>query len=913
MKDDDLVCFETDKTGKFALDKKENYIKKMRKHIKDDDIVSMTEVKKIEKELNEHAEHLVKITNVGIHTNQVKRIKGNLKTSDNQIPILSGTHKDHKKVDDLNIGPDVRPIMGATVGPNVALTDFIARNIIRKVAEDASDGNDCKSSEELLNKFEEYNHRRIQNGYSSRNVIIASMDIDKWFPTMKIRPMTKEVKQMIVDSEIEFKEIDYENASKYLGEKMTIEEILEEKMEDILYIEAEKMRRLEKAKYSVTNDVTSARGNDEANKAHKDCAEGRRVAHDVTPVNDENKKVEAHKDCAKEIKVTNDVTLACNDEKENEAHKECVENETVTNDVTSTSRDDKVNKAHKDCAEGKRVAYDVTPVNNDSKKVEANKDCAADFKVTNDVNPACDDEKENKAHKECVIIPPKRNPNEVEKRNMIGKMVEIMAVLGMENHVYRFENIIRKQRSGGPIGLSLTGDIADCYLIGWDKKFIKKLKALGIDLILYERFKDDITIIADSIERGSKYENGTIVVDMEKKKSDEDRSDGEVTMEIIVDIAESIDGIIKFTYDIPEKHTSGKLPILDVEVNINKKEENRVDFQFFEKPTKNKRVILENSALPANQKRTILTQEYLRRILNTKMELGEEVRRGHLNNFMLKLKNSGYGRKFRTEVLDSALSAYDKIRREDEAGTKPMYRSRDWNREERDKKKSERKFNWYNVGNKEIGYKSVLFVPITKGGKLLKVMKQREEEINKYSDERIKIVEGGGVQMKNLLVVKDPFPTQACEMRKCILCKANTKEIKFACNTNNVGYRLVCETCEEKGLKRTYEGETARSARTRGAEHMRDFKKGKDDSAMHKHKQNEHNGDEIKYRMEITKSFRDPLTRQANEAVRISSMKKNENLNSKNEFNHPPIARITVERSRKFKNKNACGTAQPSL
>ena len=167
--------------------------------------------------------------------------------------------------------------------------------------------------------------------------------------------------------------------------------------------------------------------------------------------------------------------------------------------------------------------------------------------------------------------------------------------------------------------------------------------------------------------------------------------------------------------------------------------------------------------------------------------------------------------------------------------------------------------------------------------------------------------------MKNLLVVKDPFPTQACEMRKCILCKANTKEIKFACNTNNVGYRLVCETCEEKGLKRTYEGETARSARTRGAEHMRDFKKGKDDSAMHKHKQNEHNGDEIKYRMEITKSFRDPLTRQANEAVRISSMKKNENLNSKNEFNHPPIARITVKRSRKFKNKNVFGTAQHNL
>ena len=68
------------------------------------------------------------------------------------------------------------------------------------------------------------------------------------------------------------------------------------------------------------------------------------------------------------------------------------------------------------------------------------------------------------------------------------------------------------------------------------------------------------------------------------------------------------------------------------------------------------------------------------------------------------------------------------------------------------------------------------------------------------------------------------------------------------------------------------------------------------------------------FRMEITDKFRDPLTRQANEAVRISKRKKFELLNSKNEFNHPPIARISVVRKEKTKfqkqNKNP---AQPSL
>ena len=88
-----------------------------------------------------------------------------------------------------------------------------------------------------------------------------------------------------------------------------------------------------------------------------------------------------------------------------------------------------------------------------------------------------------------------------------------------------------------------------------------------------------------------------------------------------------------------------------------------------------------------------------------------------------------------------------------------------------------------------------------------------------------------------------------------------------------MGYRLVCETCQDRGLT----------------------------------------NEEIKFRWEITKKFRDPLTTQANEAVRISSRKKSEVLNSKNEFNHPPITRITVERNKIQKSKILPTPAQPSL
>ena len=176
----------------------------------------------------------------------------------------------------------------------------------------------------------------------------------------------------------------------------------------------------------------------------------------------------------------------------------------------------------------------------------------------------------------------------------------------------------------------------------------------------------------------------------------------------------------------------------------------------------------------------------------------------------------------------------------------------------------------------------------------MKELKEREEEINKFSDERIKIVEGGGVQMKSILVQKNPFPNPKCEKKGCLICETN-KSGDIPCNSSNVGYRLDCDTCSDRGIKKVYEGETARSARVRGSEHLRDYKKGKTDSSLFKHKQNE----EMKFSMSITRKFRDPLSRQANEAVRISGRKKSELLNSKNEFNHPPITRILVEKTKK--------------
>ena len=156
----------------------------MKKDIENDEEITEKRVRSIEKKLNDIADATVNITKAGENTKQTKRIKNNIKTKDNQIPILSGTYKDHKQIDDLDEGPDLRPIMGAMVGPNVGISNFVGFEVVRKIANNADVGNVVKSTEELQNKIEEFNKTRVEKGYAKKKLIVASMDVEKWYPNV---------------------------------------------------------------------------------------------------------------------------------------------------------------------------------------------------------------------------------------------------------------------------------------------------------------------------------------------------------------------------------------------------------------------------------------------------------------------------------------------------------------------------------------------------------------------------------------------------------------------------------------------------------------------------------------------------------------------------------------------------------
>ena len=173
----------------------------------------------------------------------------------------------------------------------------------------------------------------------------------------------------------------------------------------------------------------------------------------------------------------------------------------------------------------------------------------------------------------------------------------------------------------------------------------------------------------------------------------------EYTACIMTKLADSICEMIKFTYDTPSMNADGMLPILDVKVKVSS--ENVLIHDFYEKPTKNQRVILASSALGWPQKRAIHTQEILRRFKNTSPILGEKVQNKHASMYLLRMKKCGYNQKFRSEVLKSAKSAYEKLLKNHRIEKTPFYK----NRQELDMIKSlkhQSPQNWWQKTSKNI-------------------------------------------------------------------------------------------------------------------------------------------------------------------------------------------------------------------
>ena len=120
----------------------------------------------------------------------------------------------------------------------------------------------------------------------------------------------------------------------------------------------------------------------------------------------------------------------------------------------------------------------------------------------------------------------------------------------LKNHIFRFNEEIRRQVSGGAIGVKAAGDIANLFMCWWDQEFLKKVNEILQELNLYLRYVDDEYIVCEIIP---------------ETEGNRDQKEDERTMKKLQEIGNSIHPSIQVTVDYPSNNPNGRMPVLDTE------------------------------------------------------------------------------------------------------------------------------------------------------------------------------------------------------------------------------------------------------------------------------------------------------------------------------------------------------------
>ena len=540
---------------------------------------------------------------------------------------------------------------------------------------------------------------------------------------------------------------------------------------------------------------------------------------------------------------------------------------------------------------------------------------------------------------------PKREATEKEKINLMAACLEIGVRTCFENHVYQFGGRNYLQKSGGPIGMRVTMAAARIVMSDWARTMTDILLKANVRLYMKALYVDDKRSLMPAIEKGTRWVEKSGRFEQRDDWCQEDVHSGESssrrTAKEMKKLMDSINPDLVFEIELEEDFEGNKLPTLDtslwIERNVGAPPELR--FEFFEKPMNNKYCMLERSAMAEKAKMSSLSQDLVRRMQNTCVEISQSRRNEIVEDFVTKLVRSGYKRSQVREIIISGLKCFKRKVKNAENTGEGLHRSAKSTLNSRRRKKILAKTNWYKTKRKveETGDKrpargvskkekngekpsdaqirSLLFVPRTNGGELARRLRKEEERLSEMTGYRVKIVERSGTQIRRVLCKKNPWAGDHCQRENCMVC--NQEGGGGDCKRRSVVYLTSCNQCKEKAGKEKgegeegekgkvacYIGETSKSGFERGVNHQTDYRGLHLDSHILKHKILHHGeGEAISFSMKILQKHSSAFKRQVHEAVMVEMMEGENLLNSKGGFNRCTLPRLTIKMGDKEKNE----------
>ena len=527
---------------------------------------------------------------------------------------------------------------------------------------------------------------------------------------------------------------------------------------------------------------------------------------------------------------------------------------------------------------------------------------------------------------------PRREMTDHVKKMIFAKCLEIGCRTLFQNHLYEISKRVFRQSKGSPIGVRGSCGAARVVMGMWDKVLKEIMMKERLRSEISFRYVDDLRIFMRNILPGWRWEEWRFQYKEEWRLEEVDMDPEAKTSGEMKKVMDSIFPMLNFEMETPGMFR-GSLPTLDFSCYM---EGHRVRYTFFQKPMAKKTLIHRRSALGENTKMSSLTQNLMRRMKNIGEDLPMEERIRVVDQFTDQLLFSGYSMEQTKRIIVAGLKGYENLLRKAEKGKTRIHRPAADGLAARKRKKLLGKGNWFQPRKREregmrrppmtmtqrkqrmtkesdeIPTVSVLFCPQTPGGQLAKNLQRAENRISKILRERIKVVERGGRMIKDILHKSNPWKGGKCHNKDCLPC-ANGDGSQD-CYQRNCTYTITCmehggsrggsddagDNTEEEpeSLKEIfrYGGETSHVVRLRSQEHISSYRNMEDKSVLWAHAKEHHGGRlDVKFKMEVHKTWKTALSRMVGEAVLIKRMEEDISinvLNRKGEMTRCNITRL---------------------
>ena len=157
IKEGEISIATSDKSNRFLVSKRSQYIETGLKHNRGDRVESQDDIKRIQTILNSHTRWFSDTFNMGAYWNHQDRMTKNITENGEQTCHLTCLVKDHKGwvySEETPIPPS-RPVISGNVGINRSLSELLSL-VIEPITADMG-GDAIESTSDMLNKIEEIN------------------------------------------------------------------------------------------------------------------------------------------------------------------------------------------------------------------------------------------------------------------------------------------------------------------------------------------------------------------------------------------------------------------------------------------------------------------------------------------------------------------------------------------------------------------------------------------------------------------------------------------------------------------------------------------------------------------------------------------------------------------------------------